>query len=57
MPEAAKIIPTLPRLIINTDTKGRIEAKLIASARDGGTQTCALEMQEDGGLYPLGDKG
>jgi len=50
-------LPSLPQLIIRTDTKGRIEARLIAPATDGSTRTCALEMQEDGGLYPSGDRG
>jgi len=58
LPESAQTAFTaLPRLIISTDTKGRIEAKLLTPARDGNTHPCALEMQEDGGLYPLGDKG
>ncbi len=55
-------ITDLPRLIIRTDTKGRIEAKLFAPAAGTGTDetvACPLEMQEDGGLglYPLQDKG
>jgi len=58
LPESVQTaIPALPRLIINTDTKGRIEAKLFAPVGGGNTQPCTLEMQEDGGLYPLGDKG
>lgn len=47
----------LPQLIIRTDTKGRIEATLFACDRQGNTHACLLEMQEDGGLYPLRDKG
>ena len=58
MPESIQTaLPSLPRLIISTDTKGRIEAKLLVLEADGNTHPCALEMQEDGGLYPLGDKG
>lgn len=52
----------LPRLIIRTDTKGRIEAKLLAPASEvssGNTDAFVLEMQEDGGLglYPSEIKG
>ena len=47
----------LPQLIIRTDTKGRIEATLFACDRQGDAHACLLEMQEDGGLYPLQDKG
>jgi len=47
----------LPQLIINTDTQGRIEATLYACDSTGKPHACLLEMQEDGGLYPLADKG
>jgi len=47
----------LPQLIINTDTQGRIEATLYACDSSGKPHACLLEMQEDGGLYPLVDKG
>jgi len=58
LPEAVSLtLPSLPQLIIHTDTKGRIEAVLLAHPSDTQAQTCSLEMQEDGGLYPLGDKG
>lgn len=58
----ASHISNLPRLIIRTDTKGRIEAKLLSSPTDttaDETRSFPLEMQEDGGLglYPLEDKG
>jgi hypothetical protein len=58
LPDAiSAILPSLPRLIIRSDTKGRIEAMLLTQASNTQTQTCSLEMQEDGGLYPLVDKG
>jgi len=58
LPDAVSaILPCLPRLIIRSDTKGRIEAVLLAQAPNMQAQTCSLEMQEDGGLYPLVDKG
>jgi len=47
----------LPQLIINTDTQGRIEATLYACDSTDKPHACLLEMQEDGGLYPLVDKG
>lgn len=47
----------LPQLIIRTDTQGRIEATLFACDSTGRPRACLLEMQEDGGLYPLADKG
>ena len=50
-------LSSLPRLIIRTDTKGRIEAVLLTHASNSQTQTCSLEMHEDGGLYPLRDTG
>jgi len=50
-------LSTLPRLAISTDTKGRIEATLLSPAPNGQIKSYALEMQEDGGLYPLGDRG
>jgi hypothetical protein len=58
--EPGSNISDLPRLIIRTDTKGRIEAKLLAPDATA-DEACAfpLEMQEDGGLglYPLEDRG
>lgn len=46
----------LPQLVISTDTLGRIEASLFACDTQGKPHACILEMQEDGGLYPLQDK-
>jgi len=58
LPDAiSATLPSLPRLIIHSDTKGRIEAVLLTQAPNAQTQTCSLEMQEDGGLYPLVDRG
>jgi len=58
LPDAiSAILSSLPRLIIRSDTKGRIEAVLLAQASNTLTQACSLEMQEDGGLYPLADRG
>jgi len=59
---AAGILPggetaELPQLIINTDTLGRIEAILFACDTNGTPRACTMEMQEDGGLYPLRDRG
>lgn len=58
LPDAiSSALPSLPQLIIRSDTKGRIEAVLLTHPSNTQTQTCPLEMQEDGGLYPLLDKG
>ncbi|MDX8391012.1 MAG: hypothetical protein R8K53_00330 [Mariprofundaceae bacterium] len=44
----------LPLLHIRTDMKGRIEAELqAANNADDSTVIWPLQMQEDGGLYPL----
>jgi len=56
-----KRFPDLPLVLLNTDTKGRIEASLLMrqsgpEGTESNTLSCPLEMQEDGGLYPSRDK-